>query len=225
MAVIPLTRAHIASEPRQLGKGYTDLKNHLLYLIRGVTFLVVMFAIVSSAAYAALTPIPFRSQSDWRWSCNQMGSCSTDSMGKCAGKSPSGCAVTSVWMLLEYSCSYGDPGRYDAWLTTNGGFSNGCFMNWSVSDRYDGPYGLVYVGSGSLSTPAALKQLVDAGRLIVMKSNRFSSHYVALRGYTGAGTNWSDFAYWDPWDTLPTDRRIGDNGWVVAGKATQIYRW
>jgi hypothetical protein len=178
--------------------------------------------LLASTATAAVNQVPFFSQRDSRWARQQLGTCSGDTIGS------AGCAITSVSMFVAARGSVVDPARMNTWLTNNRGYVDGCSLIWSRAADYDGTGGLTWVGTGTLSTPASLKSAVDSGRLVVMKSNRFAaagiSHWVALRGYNNAGTVWSDFVYWDPWDTLPTTRRIGDSSWVVSGAATRIYR-
>jgi len=167
----------------------------------------------------------FFSQNDPKWTCAKLGTCYKTTMGTCTGDTPAGCAVAAAAMVLKSKGAAIDPGVLNTWLKNNGGYSGGCLIVWSKVADYDGPGGLVWKTTGSLASPADLKSKLDAGYRIIAKSKRFSSgHWVAVSGYTGTGTAWSHFTYWDPWDKTPITRKIGDNGWVVAGAATRLYK-
>jgi hypothetical protein len=173
-----------------------------------------------SATYFTLTAA---SQNDTRWACDELGTCSDMTMGKCPGHSPGGCAVTALYMLstANRSVAY-TPADLNRWLTTNGGYASGCYIRWSRAADYDGPFGLTWVGTNTLSSPAALKALLDKRYLIVASSRRFASHWVAVTpGYGGSGASTSNFGYLDPWDG--TCRVMGD-GWVGTGAELRVYR-
>jgi hypothetical protein len=165
----------------------------------------------------------FYSQNDPAWACNQLGTCKNTTIGKCNNTVPAGCAVTAAAMLLKAKGANANPATLNSWLTQNKGYSGGCLIIWSKVADFDGPGGLIWVGTGSLTTPKALKSLLDQGRLVIARSYRFKEHWVVIRGYYGKGEKWPDFWYWDPWDTVATERKLGD-GWVGAGAATRIYR-
>lgn len=179
-------------------------------------------------AMSELTSVPstaFFSQNSSSWTCNQLGTCSATTMGICSGNSAAGCAVTSVAMLLKKKGASVTPGTLNTWLKNNGGYQSGCLIYWATAANFDGTGGLLWVGTGSLTTTSALKGDLDAGRLIISRSDRFGvdSHFVVISGYNNAGTVWSDFTYWDPWDTTATIRKVGD-GWVKSGKVTRIFK-
>jgi hypothetical protein len=161
------------------------------------------------------------SQNDPGWACDQLGACPNTTMGTCGGSTQAGCAVTAVTDFLVSKGSNVNPGELNAWLKNNGGFADGCLIRWSVAADYDGPSGLTWIGTSSLSSSNALKEALDAGRLTVAKSSRFTQHWVAIAGYDGHGTQWSDFFYHDPWDA--TTRRIGENGWVKSSAKTRVF--
>ena len=163
------------------------------------------------------------SQNDSRWTCNQLGTCSNYTMGTCSGRLPGGCAVNAVWMLSTANRSVATtPADLNRWLTNNGGYSGGCSIIWSRAADFDGPYGLTWVGTNTLSSPTALKSLLDSRYLIVAKSHRFSEHWVAVQpSYGGSGTDIRNFGYLDPWDG--TCRIMGD-GLVYVGVPLRVYR-
>lgn len=166
----------------------------------------------------------FYSQNDSQWSCNQLGTCSRTTIGRCENNTPAGCAVTAAAMLLRSVGAGVNPGTLNSWLINNYGYSRGCDIIWSKVADYDGPGCLAWEGTGSLTTPQTLKSLLDQGRLIIARSQRFPQHWVVIRGYDGQGSQWSDFWYWDPWDNTATTRRLGD-GWVGQGASIRIYRY
>ena len=135
-----------------------------------------------------------------------------------------GSALTSAAMVLAYAGADVDPGSLNAWLKEHNGFTGGSTMKWSAAAEYDGPQGLEYVGPDSVSTMAKLRKQLDQEKLILARSNRYdtTSHWVLIRYYTGNGTSWSNFHYWDPADATPVDRTMGD-GWVDAGTKTKVY--
>ncbi len=158
------------------------------------------------------------SQNNGSWACAQLGACGGTTLGKCGNNKPAGCAITSIADLLASKGASVNPGTLNDWLKQHGGYSSGCLVNWSVAAGYGG---LTWVGTGSLGTPAALKSLIDQGYRIVAGSTRFSQHWVALSGYTGAGAAWADFTYADPWDGLT--HKLGD-GWVGSGAPIRMYK-
>jgi len=174
---------------------------------------------------AAVTiPVAFASQNNPAWKCDQLGTCSATTMGTCTGKTPAGCAVTSIWMLANINRSLVQtPGNFNQWLKNNGGYSSGCLVIWSRAADWDGSAGLIWVGTDAINSTSQLKALIDQGRRMVAGSTRFASHWVALTGYTGNGTTWSDFTYFDPWDTSATVHRLGD-GRVGQGRSLRVYR-
>jgi len=158
----------------------------------------------------------FYSQRDAKWINDQLGTCRT-TIGK------AGCALTSAAMLLRAAgVTDVTPKTLNRWLTNHQGYLRGCEIIWERVADYDGAKGLEWVGTGSLTTPQDLKKMLDEGMLLIAFSRRFAQHWVVIRGYEGAGNQWSDFWYWDPYDLTPVRRKIGD-GWVKGGAAIRIY--
>jgi WD40 repeat protein len=157
----------------------------------------------------------FYSQRDPAWSGDQLGTCQHTIAS-------AGAAITVTAMALRRSGTAVDPRQLNNWLRANGGYAQGCLIVWAVAANYPGS-NLAWVGTGTLSSIAGLRSNIDGGKIVIVVSNRSDKHWGVIRGYTGAGTAWSDFLYWDPWDLSAQDRRVGD-GWVVAGNATRIYQ-
>jgi hypothetical protein len=164
----------------------------------------------------------FYSQNDPAWACNQLGTCKDTTIGKCGKKKPFGCAVTAAAMLLKATGANADPAALNSWLTQHNGYSGGCNIKWFKLTEFPGG-NLRWERNGSLTTPKALKSLLDQGRLMIARSRRFQQHWVVIRGYYGKGERWSDFWYWDPWDTVAIERRLGD-GWVFGGATIIIFK-
>ena len=178
----------------------------------------------AASALAMVYPLSFASQNDPRWTCDQLGTCSSWTMGSCTGKNPGGCATASVWMQHNsYRCTAGTAADFNRWLTANGGYADGCNILWSRAADWDGPAGLTWVGTNSLTSVAQLKSMIDQGYRLVSSSRRFSAHWVAIRGYTGDGSTIGCFNYYDPWDKTATVRSLGD-GWVSIGASLRVFR-
>jgi hypothetical protein len=168
--------------------------------------------------------ITHMSQNATAYKCNLLGTCAKTTIGTCTGNTPAGCAVAAVAMLLKSKGAIVDPAKLNAWLKANGGFASGCLIIWATAANFDGSGGLVWKGTGSITTIVDLKAKFDAGYRIVSSSKRFSSgHWVTLLGYSGTGTKWSDFKYFDPWDTTATTRSLGD-GWVGSGASLRLFK-
>jgi len=162
----------------------------------------------------------FYSQRNPDWSGEPLGSCTT-TIGQ------QGCALTSAAMLLRALGINVNPKMLNDWLKKNRGYVNGCDISWTKVAQYDnlnlkqdwikGPT------RGSLTSPKDLKNLLDQGKLIIASSKRFSPtpHWVLIRGYESSGENWSDFLYWDPFDTTveQATRRLGDGNVGQGSKA------
>lgn len=174
---------------------------------------IVAIVCVGQPLWAAVLSIPFFSQRDSRWSNNQLGSCSGTTIGS------TGCAVTSMAMLLSYKGANVDPSKLNSWLKSNGGYQDGCTIKWDVAARYSGTQWVRFQTSSTLPNLQTLSSDLDAGKLIIAKSNRFTNHFVIIRGVTPDRTTGY---YWDPYDTSATQRRIGD-GWVNVGASTRVF--
>lgn len=166
--------------------------------------------------FASTPAQTFFSQRDGRWAGQFLGS----SIYTVGGF---GCAMTSAAMVLSAGGANVDPGRLNAFLTSNGGYTNG-LIKWNVAAQYDGSGGVTWFSSSSITTVAKLKSIIDQGYGVVATSRRFSSgHFVMIKGYVGGGTAWSDFQYLDPWDLSHVDRRVGD-AWVKAGNGLRLFK-
>ena len=166
---------------------------------------------------AAQLAVAFFSQRDPRWSGDQLGTCSGTTIGS------AGCAITAIAMAGARSVSNFNPASLNTYLRNSGGYSSGCLVIWSAAANIDGSGGFTYYGTGSVSSAANLKSLIDGNKFAIAKSARFSSHFGIIIGYYNQGTTLSDFYYLDPWDTSAVFRRVGD-GWVTASSATRIYQ-
>lgn len=166
---------------------------------------------------AAQLAVAFFSQRDPRWSGNQLGTCSGTTIGS------AGCAISTIAMAGARSVSNFNPASLNTYLTNNSGYSSGCLVIWSAAANIDGPGGFTYIGTGSVSSAANLKSLIDGNKFPIARSTRFSSHFGIIIGYDNQGTALSDFYYLDPWDTSAVFRRVND-GWIGASSATRIYQ-
>ena len=166
---------------------------------------------------AAQLAVAFFSQRDPRWSGNQLGTCSATTIGG------AGCAITAIAMAGARSVSNFNPASLNTYLRNNGGYSSGCLVIWSAAANIDGSGGFTYHGTGSVSSAANLKSLIDGNKFAIARSARFSSHFGIIIGYYNQGTTLSDFYYLDPWDTSAVFRRVND-GWITSSSATRIYQ-
>lgn len=177
----------------------------------------LLLAVAGHAAQAETSV--FCSQRDPQWQGDTLGT-GTSTIGA------KGCALASVAMALASSGASVDPRTLNQWLTSHdpSGYANGDELVWSVAADYPGS-GLAWGRFDSLTTPGALKASLDRGDTVIARSDRFGgdSHFCIIVRYVNAGTAWSDFVYWDPWDETATERWLGD-GWIGAGKSTRVYR-
>jgi hypothetical protein len=162
-------------------------------------------------------PVAFFSQRDSRWSGNQLGTCAGTTIGS------SGCAISCIAMAGAHVVINCNPASVNTYMTNNGGYSGGCLAIWAQAANMDGAGGFTWIGTGSVSSAANLKSLVDSGKYPIATSSRFSSHFGIIIGYNGLGTSLSDFYYLDPWDTSAVFRTVGD-GWVTSSSSTRIYQ-
>ena len=61
------------------------------------------------------------------WAGDQLGFCSSDTIGS------SGCAITSMAMVFKYYGVNTDPRDLNNWLKQNGGYAEGCLVKWDVA--------------------------------------------------------------------------------------------
>ncbi|WAS92481.1 C39 family peptidase [Nannocystis punicea] len=164
----------------------------------------------------AARALQFFSQRDPSWADVQLGSC-----GETIGSD--GCAISAIAMAMRSLGADVTPKSLNAYLQGHGGYSDGCLVYWGEAADMDGAGGVQWVHGGALASPEAIRAGLDQGKRVLVKSSRFTPHWVFLAGYDGAGAAWDDFYYLDPYDLTATERRVGD-GWVSPGASTRVYR-
>ena len=165
----------------------------------------VLLVVVLGAqpAFATVLSIPFFSQLDPRWS------------------NPTICCTVSMAMALAYRGANVDPAKLINWLWANKGYTgNVAFpVNFKVAVNYQGKHWLNYDGQSTLGTVAQINKQTSNGKIIISMSKRFWIHWVIIRG---TSADWKAAFYWDPWDTTPTTRMVGD-GWVNPGNVCEVF--
>lgn len=155
--------------------------------------------LVGAAADTSLG-VPLLGQQDPAWSGSQLGTSPTETVGS------SGCAITSVAMMLNYYGISTDPGLLNVWLTNNGGYAFDDKILWATINAYSG--GRVAF-SGWLGPDLDLiTSEIDAGRPVIAEvSLNGNQHFVIMTGYDANG-----FIINDPWfdDTVYFAARYGD---------------
>jgi len=139
-------------------------------------------------------------QQDIRWSLYGLGSSPAETVGS------SGCAITSVVMMLNYYGIRTDPGFLNVWLTQHGGYAFDDKILWSTIDSYSN--GRV-IFTGWLGPDINLiTSEIDAGRPVIAEVRLGGNqHFVILTGYDASG-----YIINDPWfgDTVYFVARYGD---------------
>jgi uncharacterized protein YvpB len=159
--------------------------------------------VAGQQASATVLSIPFFSQRDPRWFNKTI------------------CCTVSMAMALSYRGAAVDPSTLIKWLKANKGYSPDHAsgpVNWSIACNYQGRHWYTYMGQSKLPDLATLSNDINSGKVIISMSNRFHPHWVIIRGVSADGKTGY---YWDPWDTTPTTRTIGD-GWVDQGNTIEI---
>jgi hypothetical protein len=159
--------------------------------------------LTAQQASANILAIPFFSQRDPRWFNTTI------------------CCTVSMAMALAYRGAPVDPAKLIAWLKANKGYSaDGASgpVNWKIACTYQGKQWYYYVGQSKLPDLPTLAGEINSGKVIISMSNRFHPHWVIIRGVSADGKTGY---YWDPWDTTPTTRQIGD-GWVQKGNTIEV---
>jgi len=119
---------------------------------------------------------PMYKQCNRPWSPNQLGTCSGVDMCK------SGCAVSSVAMLLTKRGKTIDPGQLNTWLKANSGYADGCLIYWGRVDSF----GVTrYVGRQAPNEATICAGLAAGKGMIAWVLNR--SHFVLLTSCAGGG--------------------------------------
>ncbi len=121
-------------------------------------------------------------QCDSRWANQQLGTCS---LTICSA----GCAMSSVAMILATKGAGQNPSSFDAWLTNNGGYANGCDIYWGKADAFGVTH---YQGMENASENEICNGL-KAGHGIVANVQG-GGHWVLLTACLGGG----NFAVNDP---------------------------
>lgn len=166
--------------------------------------LAIAVWMTAQPASATILSIPFFSQLDPRWFSKTL------------------CNTVSMAMALAYRGAPVDPGKLRAWLNANKGYSNDGEkgpVNYKIACNYMGTHWLDYLGPSTLPDLKTLNQEMGSGKILISESHRFAIHWVIIRGVSADGTKGY---YWDPWDTVPTTRLIGD-GWVNQGNLVQVF--
>jgi len=114
-------------------------------------------------------------QCDARWSGNQLGTCS---LTICQA----GCAMSSVAMILNSRGVNTNPGSFNAWLKSNGGYASGCDLYWGKADAF----GKTTFQSIETASESDICSGVAAGHGVVANV-RGGSHWVLITGCRGGG--------------------------------------
>jgi len=114
-------------------------------------------------------------QCDSRWGSQKLGTCS-DTI--CS----SGCAMSSVAMILATKGAGKDPSSLNSWLKSHGGYSSGCLINWASVDA------LGYTKYQGKQTPTETEMCngIKAGHGLVANVHN-GGHWVLLTGCKGNG--------------------------------------
>jgi hypothetical protein len=145
--------------------------------------------------------IPVMGQQDGAWGGAPLGTSPTDTIAS------SGCAITSVTMMLRYYGIDTDPGAFNAWLTANGGYAFDDQLIWDAVTSYTG--GRVAFSAWTGPDLNLIQGELDAGRPVVAEVQlEGNQHFVLITGYTAdAGLQIND-----PWfaDSVNFSDRYGD---------------
>ena len=153
--------------------------------------------------------VPLIGQQDIRWNFYPMGS-SGDTVGS------SGCAISSVAMMLNYYGRTTDPGLVNLWLTHNGGYAFGDKILWSTIDSYSNGQ-VIFTGWLGADINLIVSE-IDAGRPVIAEVRLMGNqHFVILTGYDVNG-----FIINDPWfdDTVYFVARYGDPSTAIVSIRT-----
>jgi len=171
--------------------------------------LLLAAAIAAGAALSAPLPaaadtsmtIAVMGQQDGAWGGAPLGSSPADTIAS------SGCAITSVTMMLRYYGVDTDPGAFNAWLTANGGYAFDDELIWDAVSGYTGGR----IGFSQWRGPdlGLIQGELDAGRPVVAEVQLGGNqHFVLITGYTAA----AGLQINDPWfaDSVNFSDRYGD---------------
>jgi len=210
--------------------------NHFLRIMMFMIILIGLQGLFSLPCTArditVSLDVPFFSQRDSGWGCEQLGNCSGTSNCNTGKVSYStiysyGCFLSSKAMLFNYYQSdYTDPGELNSCLLNNDGYSQDtsdsgydsglgyCLMNWNDACA---PSGVSYIASYSGDVDS-LSDTIDAelsSGYPVLADVRYNTtdcddktkqHMVVIIARTG-----STYIINDPWDEYETSNRTLDD--------------
>jgi peptidase C39-like protein len=172
---------------------------------------LALFAPAIAIAVALCSPIgaradssisvPVMGQQDGAWAGAPLGTSATDTIGS------AGCAIISVTMMLRYYGLDTDPGAFNAWLTTNGGYAFDDQLVWSAVTTYSG--GQVAFSAWTGPNLDLIQTELDADRPVVAEVRLGGNqHFVLIIGYSAEG----GLVINDPWfaDSVNFADRYGD---------------
>jgi Peptidase_C39 like family len=166
-------------------------------------------ALVTVAALSAQLPVsadstmtvPVMGQQDPAWGGAPLGWSPTDTIAS------SGCAITSVTMMLRYYGINTDPGVLNQWLINDGGYAFDDQLIWNAITSYTA--GRVAFSQWTGPDLGLIQGELDAGRPVVAEVQLGGNqHFVLITGYTAdAGLQIND-----PWfaDSVNFSDRYGD---------------
>lgn len=174
--------------------------------MRSLALAAVVVFLTADYSQAQTLNINVYSQNDARWKSDKMG---------ISGHTLGGFGCYATCLSAAYRVT---PKTLNTWLSANNGYTATGDMNHPNEASYDGPGGLKYSGPGTLpNTAASVGNGISRGAVYVVRSRRFSEHWVLVYDSTGGQSY-----YMDPFDG--TTRRVnGSEGWVSYGAEARIY--
>jgi hypothetical protein len=115
-------------------------------------------------------------QCDPAWANSQLGTCSQTIC-------QAGCAMSSVAMILRTRGVNTNPGVFNNWLRSDGGYASGCELVWGAADKF-GKTSFQGIENPSFATTCSG---INAGHGIV-GNVRGGTHWVLLTGCDGGST-------------------------------------
>jgi hypothetical protein len=169
-------------------------------LAGAIAFMAALGVPVLAAADNSIT-IAAMSQQDGAWAASPLGTSATETVGS------AGCAITAVTMMLRHYGVDTDPGTFNGWLTSTGGYAYDDQLIWAAVTTYSG--GRVAFSGWFGPDLGLIQGELDSGRPVVAEVQLGGNqHFVLLTGYTSAG----GFLINDPWfgDSVRFSDRYGD---------------
>jgi Peptidase_C39 like family len=155
---------------------------------------------IAASADSSMT-VPVMGQQDGAWGGAPLGSSPTDTIGS------AGCAITAVTMMLRYYGMNTDPGAFNSWLNSNGGYAYADQLVWGAVTSYSN--GRVAFSGWLGPDMNVIDGELDAGRPVIAEvSLGGNQHFVLLTGYSTEGGLTAN----DPWfgDSVTFSDRYGD---------------